>query len=131
MGSMSDYYELIILDTLTGKNPSTTRYVALVTTAATDASTGTTLVEPVGQNYSRKSTAAGDWNSASAGSTSNANAITFATPSGSWGTVVGFAICDAATVGNVLAWGALGTNMGIGANATVSFAAGALTITLD
>jgi len=131
MGSMSDYYELIVLDTLTGKNPSTTRYIALCTAAPTDASTGTTIVEPSGQNYGRKSTAAGDWNSASAGATSNSGTITFATPSGSWGTCTHFAICDAATVGNVLAWGQLGSSMGIGANAVVSFAAGQLSITLD
>lgn len=131
MGSMSDYYELIVLDTMTGKNPSTTRYIALCTAAPTDASTGTTITEPSGQNYGRKSTAASDWNSASAGSTSNAATITFATPSGSWGTCTHWALCDAATVGNVLCWGALGSSMGIGANAVVSFAAGAITVTLD
>lgn len=136
MGSLSDYAETNVLDHLTGKTAYTkpTIYVGLCTAAPTDASTGATITEVANSNnYSRKSTAGADWNAASAGSVSNANAITFATPSGSWGTASHFVLIDSATygAGNVIAWGALGSSMGIGANATVSFAAGALTMTLD
>jgi hypothetical protein len=139
-GSFSDYAELKILDHITGKTSFTmpTIYVALVTTVATDASVGSTLVEPstTGTAYARKSTAGADWNAAASGATSNANAITFATATGAgWGTIVGFALCDSGTAGagNVIAWGSL-TSKTISSGDTASFAGGTpgdLQITLD
>lgn len=130
MGSLSDYAETHILDHTTGKTAYTkpTAYVALYTAAPSDSGGGT---EVSGSNYSRVTTAGADWNAASSGSTSNANVITFATPSGSWGTVTHFGIFDAATTGNLLWWGALTTSKTIGSGDTASFAAGALTLTLD
>jgi hypothetical protein len=130
-GSFSDYWEAIILDETTGKSPSATRYIALLTATPTDASTGTTIVEPSGGSYARKSTAAADWNSAASGSTSNANAITFVQATGDWGAITHFAICDAATTGNVLAWGSLTATKTILNGDTASFAAGSLIVTLD
>ena len=143
MASFSDYAEGAILAHIVGKTTFSpvTCYIALVTTTPTDASTGATLVEPstTGTAYARKSTAAGDWN-APAGTSptqmSNANAITFATATGGgWGAIVGFALCDSATVGagNVLAWGTV-TSKTISAGDTASFAGGTpgdLQITLD
>lgn len=43
-------------------------------------------------------------------SITNNSVITFATPSGSWGTVIAFALYDALTVGNLLVWDYLGNN---------------------
>jgi len=136
-GSFSDYAENKIIDHITGKTSFTmpTIYIALVTTVPTDASIGSTLVEPStgGTAYARKSTAGADWNAAASGATDNANALTFATATGSgWGTIVGFALCDSATVGagNVIAWGSL-TSKTIAAGDTASFAVGDLDITLD
>lgn len=136
-GSFSDYAELKILEHLVGKTSWTmpSVYIALVTTLPTDASIGSTLVEPstTGTAYARKSTAGADWGTAAAGAISNANAITFATATGAgWGAIVGFALCDSATVaaGNVLAWGSL-TSKTILAGDTASFAVGDLQITLD
>lgn len=130
MGSLSDYAEAKILDHLNGKATfsAVTAYVALYTAAPSDSGGGT---EVSGNNYSRKQTAAADWNSAASGAASNANAITFATPSGSWGTVTHFGIFDASTSGNLLWWGALTTSKTIAANDIASFAAGSLTQTLD
>ena len=137
MASFSDYAENKILELIVGKTGFTTptAYIALVTTLPTDASTGATLVEPStsGTAYARKSTSASDWGTASSGSITNANAITFATATGAgWGTIVGFAIVDSGTVGagNVLGWGSL-TSTAIAADDTISFAASKLTITLD
>lgn len=129
-GSKSDYLENKILDHTTGKTSYTkpTAYVGLYTAAPSDAGGGT---EVSGSNYSRVTTAAGDWNAAASGSTSNANAITFPTPSGSWGTVTHFGIFDAATTGNLLWWGSLTTSKTIGSGDTASFAAGALVLTDD
>jgi hypothetical protein len=129
-GSKSDYLENKILDHTTGKAAYSkpTAYVALFTAAPSDAGGGT---EVSGGSYARVATAAADWNAASGGSTSNANPITFATPSGSWGTVTHFGIFDAASGGNLLWWGSLTASKTIGSGDTASFAAGALTLTDD
>lgn len=126
--SKSDYAENLVCDLLTGKSPSATRYVALYTAAPSDSGGGT---EVSGGSYARKSTAAADWNSAASGSSSNANAITFATASGSWGTVTHYAVFDAVTAGNMLFWNALTTSKTVGSGDTASFAAGALVHTED
>ena len=138
-GTLSAYAEAALLNVLVGKTAfaTPTVYVALCTTLPTVASTGSTLVEPSGNGYARKSTAAGDWNAASGSnpaSISNANAITFATcTTATWGAIVGFALVDASTSGNVLAWGSL-TSKTINVGDTASFAGGSpgdLQITLQ
>jgi hypothetical protein len=132
LNQKSDYAENKVVDWCTGKaDPPTSigaRYVALYTATPSDAGGGT---EVSGNNYSRKSTAAADWNAAASGSASNANAITFAVPSGSWGTVTHFGIFDAATAGNLIRWAALGASKTIGNGDTPSFAAGTLVVTED
>lgn len=129
-GSKSDYAENKVLELLVGKTAfsTPTAYVALYTAAPSDSGGGT---EVSGNNYSRKSTAGADWGSAASGSITNANAITFATPSGSWGTVTHFGIFDASTTGNLLYWGSLTTSKTIGSGDTASFAASALVLTED
>jgi hypothetical protein len=128
--SKTDYAENKVLDHMTGKAAwgAVTAYVGLFTAAPSDAGGGT---EVSGGGYARKATAAADWNAAAVGSTTNANAITFATPTGSWGTVTHWGLFDAATAGNLLRWAALGASKTIGAGDTPSFAAGALTLTED
>jgi hypothetical protein len=139
-GSASDYLENKILDHCLGKTsftmPSTVA-IALCTTLPTDASTGATIVEVTNANsYVRKTVAGTDWNAAASGSSSNVNAITFATATGAgWGTIVGFAIVDNATfgAGNVLFWGSL-TSKAIAAGDTATFAGGSpgdLVVTAD
>jgi hypothetical protein len=130
MAGLSDYLENELLDHIVGKTAYTmpTVYVGLYTSAPTDAGGGT---EVSGGSYARKSTAGADWAAASGGAISNANAITFVTASGSWGTVTHFGLFDASTTGNLLAWGALGASKAIGSGDTASFAAGDLDITMD
>lgn len=84
----------------------TTLYVALLT-AVTDAEAGTmTEVNTAGTAYARVSVPCADanWTAPVGGSRqfSNANAITFPTPTASWGTVTHFALFDAAASGNPL-----------------------------
>ena len=139
-GSFSDYAELKILEHAVGKTAWTMPAVvaiALVTTVPTDASIGSTLVEPTqagGTLYVRKTlTPSTDFGSAAAGQIQNAAVITFATAAGAgWGSIVGFALCDSATynAGNVIAWGSLGAKT-IAAGDTASFAINDITITLD
>jgi len=58
--------------------------------------------EPSGGGYARVSTSSSDWNSASGGEITNANAITFPSPSGDWGTMAKAKLFDAASGGNEL-----------------------------
>lgn len=74
-------------------------YVALCTSAPSDASFGT---ECTGNNYARKLHAA--WNAASGGAADNSSVISFNTPSGTWGAVTHAGAFDALTVGNYLMW---------------------------
>jgi len=134
MGSFADYWEAEILDHVFNKGAYTapTIYVGLSTADPGDDAAG--LAEPSGNNYSRVTTAAGDWNAAT-GTTpcliDNANAITFPQASGPWGTVSHFALFDASSGGNMLAHGSLGTPQAIVSGNTPEFAAGDLDVSLD
>lgn len=133
-GSFSDFLELELLDHVFGNasySAPATLYIALSTTTPVDA--GSNFTEPSGNNYSRASVTNNGTNfpAAAAGAKANGTAITFATASGSWGTVTHFGIYDASSAGNLLAWGSLGTSKSIASGDTASFAIGDLDITLD
>jgi len=118
--------------------PSTV-YVALLTTVPTD-DTGTALVEVSGGSYARQAiVGSSGWStiapvSGGSGTTpeqmSNAAVITFPTPTASWGNVVGIALYDAATVGNLLYWSSI-TSQSIGVGVVASFAISSLKVTDD
>lgn len=140
--SKSDYAENKVLDIVGGVTftAPATLYIALYTTAVpSDASTGTTpaggAVEVTGGSYARQAVTnnATNFPAASAGSKSNGVAITWSTPpSANWGVVVGFAICDALTLGNILYKGAISPNKTINnGDPAPSFGIGALTLTED
>ncbi len=91
-------------------------YIALTKTVATDAMTGTSIVEVDGSGYVRtlvctpgSNCDSGFDDPAGTGVTENTGAITFATATGDWGPVSGVAIVDASTAGNLLMYGALTT----------------------
>lgn len=107
-------------------------HVALFTAAPTDAGGGT---EVSGGAYARVavSRATGSWavpaDNAGSQRTSNSAAVTFPTPTANWGTVTHVGIFDAATAGNLLYWGALGTSRTVNNGDTApSFAIGAMTV---
>jgi hypothetical protein len=132
-GSLADVFEVDVLKAITGQATTIlvttpiTPYIALFTTSSTDSTPGT---EVSGGSYARISSA-GKWATPSAGSVTNNAVITFATPSGSWGTVTNFAVYDAVSAGNRVGWADLTASQVISSGNTVSFAASALTITLD
>lgn len=132
-GSKSDYLEAKVLDHVLG-GPDYTRpatiYVALYTTAPTDAGGG---VEVSGGSYSRVAVTnnSTNWPATSGGTKSNGTSITFPTATASWGTVQAVGLLDAATGGNLLFWATLETPKSVGAGDTASFAAGALVLTED
>ena len=111
-----------------------TVYLALFTTAPING-TDAAAVEVSGTSYVRKSITVNTSNfaapsgAAPATSASGANFV-FATPGGSWGTVVGWALYDAATSGDLLAYGAF-TGVAVGSGDTVEFVSGNLTLSVS
>lgn len=131
--SKSNYLENKLLDLVFGGTtftPPATLYIALYTSDPTDADTGT---EVSGGSYARVAVTnnATNWPAASGGQKSNANAITFAQATASWGTVTHVGIRDALTGGNLLYSGPLVTPRTVNNGDTFSFAATQLVITED
>lgn len=120
--------------------PPSTWYLALVTQLGTAAGPG---VEATGPGYARASIPASlaAWagtqgagttvaSTGLSGLTSNNVAVTFAAPTGAWGTVVGYEFWDALTVGNRWMSGQLQTPLVIVAGTAKAFAVGALTVSI-
>lgn len=112
-------------------------YLALVTVVATDSMTGSTITEPSGNNYARKQVnpnggSSPTWDAASGGAISNTHAITFATPSGSWGTIVGVVITSAAAAGDAIVFdNANVVDQAVDSGDTVQFAIGDFDVSLS
>jgi hypothetical protein len=138
MAGKSQYLENALLNWVKGTTfpaaPATV-YVALFTTAPTN-DAGASAVEVSGNAYARAAiTTTTQWSAisgapAAAGQISNSATVTFATPTGSWGTIVAIGIYDALTVGNLLYWNTI-TSQAIASGVVASFAVGALVITDD
>jgi hypothetical protein len=89
-------------------------YLALYTTAPT-ARDGTGGVEVTGGSYARQAIASGGWGALSSSGSglsllrqiAQSGVINFPTATADWGTIVGMALLDAATLGNLLEYGDL------------------------
>ena len=132
-GSKSDFLENEVLDHVLGNAAYTAPanvYIALFTVAPTDAGGGT---EVTGGSYVRVTVAnnATNWPAASSGAKSNGTEITFAEATANWGTVVAFAIFDAASAGNMLYWADLTVTKSVLTGDTAKFAVGGLDVTED
>ncbi len=142
--ALSDYAENKYIDHLvrgTAFTAPATVYVGLSTAPCSDSSFGT---EVSGGSYARVSVTANTTNwagtqsagsttasSGTGGQTSNNIAVNFPTPSAGWGTVTHWFLADASTSGNLLICAALTVSKTINSGDTVSFAIGALTVTLQ
>lgn len=129
MAALTDFAENLILNWLMTAGAATRPtqwWVALYTTATTDAGGGT---EVTGAGYSRKSVT---FNTASGtgGNTTNSNVPSFTASGGSFGTVTHIAIRDASTAGNALWHGAMTTSKTIADGETLEFAAGDISLTI-
>jgi hypothetical protein len=112
-------------------------YVAMIiTNPVVDGDTGTTITEPSGGSYARKQVninggASPTWDLAS-GTTptfvDNTHDITFTTATGSWGTVIAWAICSASTLGDVIAYDNSMADQAVDSGDTAKFLAGNLDI---
>lgn len=134
--SFHDYLEKKLLDHVLGGGDYTrpgTVYVGLSTSAPNDDGSG--ITEPSGGAYARVAVTNNTTNwpvsTGNPSTKSNGTSVDFPQASGAWGTVTHFFIADASAAGNVLASGALAASKTVGANDTLSFAAGAITVTLD
>ena len=115
---------------------ATSVYIGLISNL-TNAETGSpTEIQAVGTYaYARvaKSRADATKFTVSVGTVTNADAVTFPTPSGGdWGIAIGFGLWDAASAGNLLAYGSLLYAKTINeGDAAPVFLTGALSFTLD
>ncbi len=130
MGSISNDLEIDWLDHIfenTAFTVPTNIYIALST--ADPGETGGTIAEPVGNNYARK--AHNVWNAAAARAATNNGVITFNTASGAWGTITHYALFDAITAGNFLAYGSLATSKSVVNGNTPSIATTEISVSVN
>lgn len=130
--NLSDYAENALLAHSVGKAALTspTVYLALFTTATTDAGGGTEVPTTGGTLYARQQVPAGSWASAAGGSIATSADVNFPTAGASWGTITHVALFDAVSGGNMIWHGPLSVSKVIGAGDIFRMASGQLTLTL-
>lgn len=123
----------LFLDLIFGQNQAdlATYYIGLVRTEPDINDTGSTINEPSGGAYARVAVTNNGTNfaAAEAGEKVNDTLITFPTATGNWGNITFVVICDAASGGNLLAWGRLSSPTQVVSGRTVSFEPGVLSAT--
>lgn len=133
-GSFSDFLESGLLAHVfknTAYAQPTNIYIALCESTVEDDDTGSTLPsECSGGAYARQSCQTWDTDGTQ-GQSNNDIQITFAEATANWGTATDFAIVDATTGGNLLAYGKLSVAKKIGTGDTAKFATDAITVTLS
>jgi len=128
MADLSNYLENELLDHCLGTGTFTMPsqlYVALYTSAPTDAGGGT---EVSGGSYARQAV---DFSAASGGSASPTADVEFPTATANWGTIVAVGLFDAATNGNLLWHKTLASSKAVGSGDTAIIEAANLTVSLD
>jgi len=124
MPGLSDFSKNKWIDHLlenTAYTPAATIYLALCTDTPASSETGSTISEVDYTSYARTAITFGAANLTSRNITQNAQ-VNFPKATGGSSTAVGYAICDAATAGNMLASGTLDTSKNIVVNNTPSVA---------
>jgi len=137
-GSLNDYLELKLLEELVGKTAFTMPVAYIALSRADPGESGAGVDEPTigALGYARIQTTAANWASAGSGAIYNAQILSYAEATGSWGVISHFIAYDAATGGNPLFYGTIdyppGTPcpMTVGGGSTVSFAVGAIGCTM-
>lgn len=126
--NFTDYMEAAVMNWFRGTNmpaaPANV-YVGLFTVAPTDAGGGT---EVSGGGYGR---VAIPWSAITGGLIENVNQIAFAVASANWGTVVAVGLFDAASGGNMVAWGALAANVTVNSGQRFVFDPNQLTLAVQ
>lgn len=144
MAAITDYLENKLIDQLFRGQAYTFPaglHVGLLTAAPSDSTGGT---EVSGNAYARQDLPPSltNWagtqgatttvaSSGTTGTTSNNVAITFPTPTASWGTVTHFGVWDGSTSGNLLVYGSLNIAKTINQGDTVTFPISSLSFQID
>lgn len=141
MSEFSNFLEAEALDHLFGEGvrnftAGTNLRLALLTAVASDSSTGTTITEPSTGGYARKTITFG---AATTGTgtlstsqvVSNSATITFTNSAATTWAVVGIAIVDAATNGNMYCFDNGMTDANIAQNEKIQFTIGDIKVALD
>ncbi len=128
--ALSTYGKNLHLDAIYGSGSPASFYMAVMFTAPTSSTTGSTLDEPTAASYARPLVAnsAAMWPAASGGSKSNLQEVEFASATEHWGTLQYWAFVDAATAGNILIWGSLTSRL-VSSGRKLKIPVGGLTIT--
>lgn len=127
-GNFTNYLEDAVLNHVfrnTALTSPTTVYLALFTASPGEAGGGT---EVSGGSYAREAITFG---APSSDQIANSGSISFPTATANWGTITDIAIMDAASAGNMLAYGPLAASKTVNSGDSISFAIGALTLSLD
>lgn len=109
MGALSDFAQNELLDHVLNAaySPAATVYLALSTSVLTFESTVASMSEPSGSGYARVAITFG---AAASRKVVQNGQVTFPqVTTTAWGTIQSFAVCDALTAGNILAFGSLST----------------------
>lgn len=131
--SASDYLELKLLDhifndpSFTAPSPS----LALCTAVPDDTKTGSTITEANYTGYARLAIATSDVSAAASGAKTNSAVLTFAACTAGSSTIIGWATCDASTVGNMLVWGTATSTVISTTQTPATIATSGLSVTLD
>lgn len=134
LAGFSNYAENKVLDHITGKTAFTSPgplYMALCTVAVAETDTGSTITEANYTGYARKQIATADWAAAASGSATTSAQQQFAACTAGTSTVIGWALCDASTAGNVIMFGTCTSTVISTTQTPATIAAGALTLTVD
>jgi hypothetical protein len=107
MAGMSEYLKKALLEHITDKKAYTapTNWVALCTVVPTASSTGSTITEATYTGYEREEFAGAAFNAATAEAIKNAAEKVLKGCTAGKSTLIGWAVCDAKTGGNVIEWG--------------------------
>lgn len=96
-----------IADYITGNSSiPATLYLALTSGEPSDFDTGSDINEPLDGAYARQAISTGvSWSAGESGTTLYLNAVEFGPATANWDNITHWAICTAATDGNLLIWG--------------------------
>jgi hypothetical protein len=103
---LTTYGGNLYADFLLGATAPAQVWLALTGTPPGAATTGSTIVEPIGGGYARTRLDALTWDAAVDGETFLVDPLLF-TPSGDWGVMTYYGFCDASTAGNLITYDAL------------------------
>jgi len=133
MGGLSDFATTELVDHVfkAAYTPIATLYLCLCTAAPTAASTGATITETDYTNYVRKSFTASSFGVAASRAITQILDISFAQAGGSsTSDITHYAICDASTDGNMLAFGSFNSAWGVANGNIPTISSGKIIITI-